>query len=225
MIREKKLSHVYPIKDVINAIFAADKIINHWKLKSFKLFVYGSTTMDIKYVERCRSVIRQKNLDENVHLMGFGNATEVLPRGWLFLNSSKSEGLPLALGEAGLAGLPVVCTNVGGSYEVTSDSFGSYGAIAPPSDSKSLSRCILRVLAMTDELGNASLSSFIGKPNELEKRIYSVCSERRQLGMRYRSYIKQALGIHRYLREHEQVIVWSALKAEERKRQRMLLEE
>ena len=202
----------------MNAIVAAGEIINHWNLKSFKLYVYGSTTMDPPYVERCKSVISQKNLVDNVFLMGFGNATKVLPRGWLFLNSSESEGLPLALGEAGLAGLPVVCTNVGGSYEVTSDSSGIYGAIAPPSDSKSLSRCILKVLAMTDELGNASLSSFIGKPKELEKRIHSVCSERRQLGMRYRSYIKNAFGISRYLREHEQLIVWSALRAKERKR-------
>lgn len=212
------LSHIYPIKDILNAIFAADEIVNCWSLKSFKLYIYGSTEMDPRYVKRCKLVISQKNLVENVFLMGFGNAKKVLQRGWLLLNSSESEGLPLALGEAGLAGLPVVCTDVGASSEVVSGSSEIYGAIAPPKDPKSLSKCILKVLAMTDELGNASLSSFIGKPKELEERIYSACSERRQLGMRYRCFVKNAFCISRYLREHEQLIVWSALKAKERRR-------
>eukprot|EP00121_Abeoforma_whisleri_P001866 Awhi_evm1s1670 len=64
----------------------------------------------------------------------------VLPEGWVFINSSVSEGLPLAIGEAGLCGLTVVCTDVGGSREVLSDTkpgepidpFHTYGRIVPP---------------------------------------------------------------------------------------------
>lgn len=56
------------------------------------------------------------------------------------MNSSISEGLPLAIGEAGLCGLPVVCTDVGGSREVLSDTIPgqhidpmlTYGRIVPP---------------------------------------------------------------------------------------------
>jgi glycosyltransferase involved in cell wall biosynthesis len=66
-------------------------------------------------------MISSLGVQSNVQLMGLGVASKVLQRGWLFLNSSKSEGMPLALGEAGLAGLLVVCTDVGGSREVHVD--------------------------------------------------------------------------------------------------------
>jgi hypothetical protein len=61
-------------------------------------------------------------------LAGFGNASDVVCQGWVFVNSSLSEGLPLALGEAGLAGLPVVCTEVGGSRQVSEPCGGRCGA-------------------------------------------------------------------------------------------------
>jgi len=205
------LSHVYPLKDVMNAILAADQIINVWNLKSFKLIIYGSTTKDLEYVAKCKAYIAGKDLGDSIYLMGAGPAPKVLPRGWIFLNSSKSEGLPLALGEAGLAGLPVVATDVGGSYEVVSDAGGTYGGIAPAQDPEELARTILKVLSMTDDLGDVTLSSFVGKPNELEDRIFRSKSERRRLGMRYRCYVKTAFGIDRYLREHEQIIAWCAL--------------
>lgn len=195
----------------MNAIRATNQIVNVWNLKFFRLIIYGSTTKDVEYVANCKSYIASNGLGGNVFLMGSGLAPKVLPRGWVFLNSSASEGLPLALGEAGLAGLPVVCTDVGGSYEVVSDSERTYGGIAPPRDPEKLARAILKVLSMTDELGDVGLSTFAGKPEELESRIYESSKERRLLGMKYRCYVKTKFGIDRYLREHEQVIAWSAL--------------
>jgi hypothetical protein len=38
-------------------------------------------------------MIAGEGLSGNVHLMGLGNAPKVLPRGWLFLNSSQSVSL------------------------------------------------------------------------------------------------------------------------------------
>ena len=195
---------------------AADQIINVWNIKSFKLIVYGSTTKDVEYVAKCKAYIASNDLGDHVYLMGAGPAPKVLPRGWVFLNSSASEGLPLALGEAGLSGLPVVCTDVGGSYEVVTDSGFTYGGIAPPRDPEKLARAILKVLSMTDELGDVGLSTFTGKPEELTRRIHESSKERRLLGMKYRCCVKTKFGIDRYLREHEQIIAWCALCHEER---------
>ncbi|KAG5462925.1 MAG: hypothetical protein BJ554DRAFT_2840, partial [Olpidium bornovanus] len=56
--------------------------------------------------------------------------------------------------EAGLCGLPVVCTDVGGSREVISDMATGhvYGRVVPPGVPKQLAIAQLHVLAMTDGL-------------------------------------------------------------------------
>lgn len=73
-------------------------------------------------------MIQSLNLSQNVFLKGLGNPKDVLSKAWVFVNSSVTEGLPLALGEAALAGIPVVCTDVGGSKEVV----GEFGLLCPP---------------------------------------------------------------------------------------------
>jgi hypothetical protein len=67
-------------------------------MADFHLLVYGSLDKDVQYVGECRDLIAAEGLDGNVTLAGLGAAPSVLPRGWVFVNSSQSEGLPLALG-------------------------------------------------------------------------------------------------------------------------------
>ncbi len=55
---------------------------------------------------------------------------------------SRSEGLPLRILEYSLAGLPVVCTNVGQCRQVT----GGYAKIISPGDSKKLAEAIIYYL-------------------------------------------------------------------------------
>ncbi len=126
------LSHVYDLKDIKNAIRAAEIIIHRFGMNSYQLLVYGALDKDLDYVNECKDLIAISGLSEHVKLCGLGDAARVLGKGWLFLSSSKSEGLPLALGEAGLAGLPVVCTDVGGSREVVSEQGVVFGRIVPP---------------------------------------------------------------------------------------------
>ena len=95
--------------------------------------------------------------------MGLGNAPKVLTRGWVFVNSSLSEGLPLALGEAGLCGLPVVCTDVGGSREVISKykpdgTLITYGRVCPPRDPMLLAQAQLETMAMLGGLQDLVVS-------------------------------------------------------------------
>ena len=85
-----------------DAIRAAAVIVNRYHLNEYRLLIYGSLDKDPTYVSECRALISANNLQEQVTLMGLGNAPKVLTKGWIFVNSSLSEGLPLALGEAGL---------------------------------------------------------------------------------------------------------------------------
>lgn len=146
------LSHVCDVKDVKNAIYAADVIVNQVGLRDYQLIVYGNLSREPIYATECSAMISAMGLEQNVVLEGSGPAAQVIGRGWIFLNSSKSEGLPLALGEAGLAGLPVVCTDVGGSRQIVQDGHLSYGAMAPPGEPRQLAMAQLKVLAMTDGL-------------------------------------------------------------------------
>ncbi len=64
--------------------------------------------------------INKYNLQDRVKLFGFKPASEVLKGFDVFALPSKKEGLPYALLEAKLAGLPIVATPVGGIPEILS---------------------------------------------------------------------------------------------------------
>ncbi|KAJ3104153.1 hypothetical protein HDU97_009504 [Phlyctochytrium planicorne] len=112
------LSHIVTFKDIKNAIFAADLIVNKFGIKGYHLDIYGSTDKVPWYTYECSVLIHMTGLQDHVKIRGFGDSKYVLNRAWLVLNSSIAEGLPLALGEAGLCGQPIVCTEAGGSREV-----------------------------------------------------------------------------------------------------------
>jgi glycosyltransferase involved in cell wall biosynthesis len=208
------------------AIKAAYHIVHEFKLSSYVLHVYGSPEKDQNYTLACKGAIAEFNLDKNVTLKGLGSPSKVLPTGWIFVNSSITEGLPLALGEAGLCGLPVVCTDVGGSREVISDkkTGAIMGAVVPPSRPRQLAIGQLQVLAMTDGLeqlvdpdGGAGMVTFQSLvdagPEALERRIMDprVIELRERLGLMLRSKVLDVFSIKRYCREHEQILWTGAL--------------
>jgi len=68
---------------------------------------------------KLESLAKSLGIDNQVQFLGnISNVGEVLAASDVFLMSSAWEGLPIALIEATLAGLPVVVTNVGGCAEV-----------------------------------------------------------------------------------------------------------
>jgi glycosyltransferase involved in cell wall biosynthesis len=66
---------------------------------------------------------------------------------------SRTEGIPAVVIEAGLAGLPVVASAVGGIPEVVVD--GETGALVTPGDEVGLAEAITRALAHAGTLGPA----------------------------------------------------------------------
>ncbi len=84
------------------------------------------------------SLARSLSLESRVFFTGFiPHARELLPAGDVFVLSSRKEGLPFVLLEAGQARLPVVATRVGGVPEIVEDEvsgllvpIGSFGLLS-----------------------------------------------------------------------------------------------
>ena len=83
-----------------------------------------------------------------VHFLGrrpHGEIMALLRAGDLFVHASDHEGLPVAICEAMLAGLPVVATRVGGVPDLVEE--GRTGLLAPPGDDAAFAAALARLLA------------------------------------------------------------------------------
>ena len=120
--------------------------------------------------EALQSQIAQSGLGEGVRLLGARtDIPELLAASDLFVLSSSSEGMPVALLEAMASGLAVVTTRVGGMPDVISD--GETGILVPPQDPFALAGAICKVLQDDDlrlRLG-LSAKALIEKEFSLEK--------------------------------------------------------
>ncbi|KAL1872609.1 hypothetical protein Plec18167_006727 [Paecilomyces lecythidis] len=212
------LSHVWYAKDIKIAILSADIIVNQWGFDDYYLDIYGAIDKAPTYSTECQELIASKGLRDRVMLRGTADPMKVLENTWLFLNSSLSEGLPLALGEAALTGAPVVCTDVGASLRVLSDpdDFSRFSAVVAPNDAQALARAQISMLAMLGEWSQyaddkepaPSLSSS-PRPEDvaiITRRMYDKREQRRKLGMMTRGIVQKSFSGDRYLREHEQML-------------------
>lgn len=188
--------------------------------KLYRLDIYGAIDKALSYSTDCFEIIASKALPRFVVLRGEANPTDVLAKTWVFLNSSISEGLPLALGEAALTGAPVVCTDVGASLRVLTDpdTAARYSAVVAPNDARNLARAQINFLAMLDKWTPYAndpegfvAPTISGKPIAedvaiITQRMYAKTKERKALGMRSREIVQKSFGGERYLREHEQML-------------------
>jgi glycosyltransferase involved in cell wall biosynthesis len=215
------LSHIQYVKDIKSAIMATDLIVNKWGFTDYRLHIYGDMERAASHSTECQELIASKGLREHCVLKGLGNASLVLQDAWLFLNSSISEGLPLAMGEAALTGVPVVCTDVGASFCVVTDreTGDRFSEVVPPNDAESLARAQISVLALlgkwsahADDAPGTS-PPVLAYPNptseqvqQITQRMYEKTEQRRRLGMLGRNNVLKNFSSERYLREHEQML-------------------
>lgn len=226
------LSNVQFIKGIKAAILAADIIVNQFGFQDYQLVVYGAKDRQPAYALEMEKLIVDCNLSGKVVLAGFGNPKEVLKDAWLFMNSSISEGLPLAIGEAALAGVPIVATEVGATALVLTDPKDQeqrYGEVVPPNDAMGLARAQISILSMvgpwakfTKDYDQANAPDL---PDEitpdcvewLTERLYQKVDDRRKLGLLSREVVLECFHGSRYLREHEQMywVQWHLSKMRE----------
>src|SRR3989338_11432110 len=97
------------------------------------------------------------NISDSVVFKGFiNNAKRELSAFNIFCMPSRSEAMPYALLEAGLAGLPVIATGVGGIPEVIES--GLNGELIPSEDSETLLSSLILFYdnpRMRDRLGES----------------------------------------------------------------------
>lgn len=106
--------------------------------------------------ENLKKLVSKLGLQDRVHLLGFvDNARQYLQAFDVFTLTSRTEAFPYALLEAGLAGLPVIASNVGGIPEVITD--GQSGLLTEPGDTEAISK------AMESILGNPEKRDKLGK--------------------------------------------------------------
>jgi glycosyltransferase involved in cell wall biosynthesis len=58
------LSHISPVKDVMNAISAAYFVVHEFKLTTYQLHIYGSPNKDPAYTRACNGAIAELNLEK-----------------------------------------------------------------------------------------------------------------------------------------------------------------
>ncbi len=139
---------------------------------------------DPREVERLQNLVRELGLAGRFSFTGLRpDIPEVLSELDVFVLSSISEGLPLAVVEAMAAARPVVVTRCGGLVEVVED--GRSGFLVPPADPQSLASKVCEVLS------NPSLAAELG--GNARRRAEERFSLRRMLA-EYENLYQRLLG-------------------------------
>jgi glycosyltransferase involved in cell wall biosynthesis len=106
------------------------------------LFVLVGRLCDTSNLE-LQQLIEKYKISSNVLLLGErDDIAQLLPEFDVFCLPSRSEAFPVALGEAMLAGLPCVATDVGDCRVLN----GEYSELVPPGDAALLAEAILAVI-------------------------------------------------------------------------------
>jgi glycosyltransferase involved in cell wall biosynthesis len=133
-----QVARLDPVKDHATALRTLERVVRH--RPDTRLVLVGEGP------ERARieELVKERRLTPYVRLLGLRNDVPRLLRvADLFLLTSVSEGIPLAILEALAAGLPVVATDVGGVRDLVEE--GITGLLAPAGDDALLADRVLRL--------------------------------------------------------------------------------
>ena len=127
-------------KDPLTLLRAFAWIVHREGRKNYRLTLLGDGSFEMD----CRTFIAENNLCDFVTLAGWrSDPARFYAQHQIFCLSSIHEAFGLCLLEAGLHGLPVVATRVGGVPEVVKD--GETGLLVPPRDPEAMAVAILRL--------------------------------------------------------------------------------
>ena len=143
------LANIRPQKNHATLIRAID-IVSKFKLpKKLRVILAGSYD-EGEYFNGLKSLVNELRLNEIIEFRGpVEDTATLLASSDCGVLSSISEGLPVALLEYGIAGLPVVVTDVGRCAEVTGD--GKYGQVVQPDDQEAMADALREILENRDQ--------------------------------------------------------------------------
>jgi glycosyltransferase involved in cell wall biosynthesis len=149
-------------KDHPTLLAAMERVLS--KVPHAYLLLVGNAG-EPRYVRLVQDQIQQEKLHGHVAWLGARNDVEAVLQGCdIGVLSSQSEGLPLALLEYGMAGLPAVATSVGQCEEVLQS--GRAGVLVSPSSPGRLADAIISLLKAPD------MRAHYGKM--LQQRVHDV---------------------------------------------------
>ena len=124
----------------LDILFQAFKMVSEHQ-KEIELIIVGVDQNNTKLTELAIDL----GINDRVHWAGIKDeAWKVMQAADIYVQPSRSEGLPLTVMEAMALKLPIIATSVGGIPEAVLD--GDNGYLAKPGDAESLSFAILRIL-------------------------------------------------------------------------------
>lgn len=134
------LGNVRPAKDYPTLLRAAKQVCT--QLPDVDFYIGGSgSPEELKALHDLREALE---LTERVFFLGFVHDVQEFLLGLdVFVCSSRTEGLPLAVCEAAGLGCPIVATRCGGNEEV----LNGLGSLVPTNDPPALARGIISALA------------------------------------------------------------------------------
>ena len=128
----------------LDVLVKAVKILNDKGVMNGQtcLYIVGQPQVDREELE---SLIEQLGIGESIKMVGISNAvSDYMCAADLYIQPSRSEGLPMALMEAASAGLPLIGTKVGGIPEIVKD--GCNGILVDVEDERQLANAIGNLL-------------------------------------------------------------------------------
>jgi glycosyltransferase involved in cell wall biosynthesis len=143
-----------PRKDQITVCRALPKVFSH--LKNVHCIFAGRAEEGAEdKLQACMDFCEENGIIDRVHFLGpRSDVPDVLEALDLFVFSSLQEGLPIAVNEAMLAGVPMIVSDIEPLLEATDD--GNYAEVFHTQDALELSEKMLKLLK--DENGRADLA-------------------------------------------------------------------
>ncbi|HEX3000675.1 MAG TPA: glycosyltransferase family 4 protein, partial [Armatimonadota bacterium] len=168
------VANLRPEKDHLTLLRALAQVIKEFP--QAHLLLAGATS-DPAYLARIQAERDRLALAEHLSILGSReDVAAILQHCDIGVLSSASEGLPLALLEYGMAGLPVVVTCVGQCPEVVDE--GRAGILVPPGDTADLAdalRTLLRSPQRRSLLGE-QLRRRVQRHYSAEAVVHQVCA-------------------------------------------------
>ncbi len=139
------VARVEPIKGIDVFVRMAAKVVEEVGKNRVRFHVVGPLD-DREHYERCQEIIERQGLEQVVRFHGSRPPEEILRfyhKFHVFVLSSRSEGLPMALLEAMCAGCPVVASEVGAVPYIVEEEIGR---TFPSEDHEAGARVLLELL-------------------------------------------------------------------------------
>ncbi len=138
-------AQVFPLKDIETMIRSCDHVRR--EIPEVQYILYGSLEVDKDYVERCKKLVRELELEDHFTFGGFHNTPSMIyNEGDISILTSISEGFPYTVIESMSCSRPVVSTDVGGIREVLE----GCGILCKARDAKDIAKGVIKLLKDDD---------------------------------------------------------------------------